>query len=121
MPSPSRSTMPPVHRQLRSYLDRIGWMARDGWGAFWPRILGVTGLNAFGVLATAAVVLGVAGYAPQLAEGPDAAPRRFLGLEISVSPDGAGMAGSIAALALLGLLGAAALYAAEWQIARIAV
>jgi len=114
----SRRTFPRVHRQLRVYVDRVLWVTREGLRAYWPRILGVTALNTFGVLATAAVFLGVAAFARHLEKGGE--PQSYLGIELAISTDAGALARSIAALALMGVLGALALYAAEWQIARIA-
>jgi ABC-type multidrug transport system fused ATPase/permease subunit len=100
------------------YVDRIAWVAGEGFRLYWPRILGVTALNAFGVLATAAAFLGVAAFARHLETGGD--PVRILGLELAVSNDAKVLARSIAGLAALGVVGALSMYAAEWQIARLA-
>ncbi len=92
-------------------------MARDGFRNHWARIAGVTLLNLFGVLATAAVFLGVAAYARHL-EGGGA--KRILGIELALSTESRTLWTSIAVLGALGILGAIAMYAAEWQITRIA-
>lgn len=118
MPPNSRRTFPRVHRQLRVYVNRIAWVAREGFSAYWPRILVVTALNTFGVLATAAVFLGVAAFARHLEKGGE--PQSYFGIELAISTERGPLAPAIAALAILGVLGAIALYAAEWQIARIA-
>src|SRR5688572_1282026 len=98
----SRRSMPRVHRQLRVYVDRIAWVAREGARLYWPRILGVTMLNTFGVLATAAVFLGVAAYARHLEKGGE--PQTYLGVELAMSAENGAMTSSIAVLALMGLL-----------------
>src|SRR5688572_18414698 len=107
-----------ILQQLRTYLNRVAWIALDAVGQFRFAVVAVTILDIIGVLSGAAMLGGIV-LLVKNAEMPD--PLVVWGISIPSVHNVAHMLGFAAILAALGLLSAVSAYATKWLIGRIVI
>ncbi|MCI0363941.1 MAG: hypothetical protein L0Y44_14830 [Phycisphaerales bacterium] len=107
-----------ILQQLRTYLNRVAWIALDAVRRFRFAIVAVTILDIIGVLSGAAMLGGIV-LLVKNAETPD--PLVVWGISIPSVQNVPRMLAFAAVLAALGLLSAVSAYATKWLIGRIVI
>src|SRR5262245_4419253 len=104
-----------VRRQFRGYINRLRWVALDGWRHFRLRALWIVVCNFIGVMTAASSLGGIVLYANHAERGK---PLHVLGRAIHLEGNLTKIMLYGAVVALLGILSGASLYYTEWLIQR---